>query len=610
MAGEPFAVAVVGLGGRFPNARDPEAFWKLMMEGRDGVGEAPADRPWFRQLFASAPVRRGHLPSTRSGFLADIDKFDASFFHMSAREARRTDPQLRLLLEIAYETFQDAGVPSARLSGTRTGVFIGASSGDYWLRQVWNLDAIDIYAEVGAATRAALSGRLAYTFDLRGPALNVDTACSSSLAAVHLACCALRAGDCDSALAGGCNLILTPYTNVSLGAANLLSPDGRCKFGDVSADGAVRSEAVGLVLLKPLAPALADGDRVRAVILASAIDNGGRTGTGMFTPDRAAQTDVLRTAYRRARVDPRRVAFVEAHGTGTSVGDQVELNVLADVLGPRSNSDPRCVVGSAKTAIGHAEAAAGVVGLIKTVLALQHRTLPGNALLHEATRQVDWSTAPVRLATGPVTFPADGAPLIAGVSSFGGTGTNVHLVVSSAPLEPNASSRFPGTDRELLLALSGRSGPALTAVTRQYLNLLAAHLEDPHRICLVCAAAATRRDHFEYRAAFTAATAADLVAELERYLSDPPAPQPTPSRGEPPVDPNDLSADQLADLYHAGFDPDWTTVFGTLPEPIDLPHYPWQRQRYWYQADNCPWPAIGLPTATAPTAGGPPRELR
>ncbi|MFF7635984.1 SDR family NAD(P)-dependent oxidoreductase [Kitasatospora sp. NPDC008050] len=517
-ADEP--IAIVGMSGRFPGAPDVEALWEVLLDGRDTVTEAPSDRPWMRELHDPQPGTPGKVPTTRGGFLPGLDLFDAAFFDMSAREARRADPQLRLLLEVAYEAAQDAGIPMRRMAGTRTGVFVGNVAGDYWLRQVADLEGLDFYAEMGASWRGALSGRMAYAFDLQGPAVSMDTACSSSMTAIHLACQSIRAGECEAAIAGGANLILAPYSTVTLGSAGALSPDGRSKFADASANGYARSEAVGLVLLKPLDRALADGDRVRAVVLGSAANNDGFTGSGMVAPRPQGQAAMLRAAYANAGVDPRDVAFVEAHGTGTPLGDQVELTALSDVLGPRGAGRERLLVNSAKVCVGHTEAAAGVVGLIKAVLCLEHRTAPGNPLLVEPNPAIDWEAAPLRVPATSVDLTGSGEPLLAGVSGFGATGTNVHVVLRSAPTPSVERSAEQDSGRPGLLAISARSPEALRELAGQYTELLDPAAGSPPPLRQVCAAAATRRDHWEHRLAVTADSAAAMTDGLRAFLDE------------------------------------------------------------------------------------------
>ncbi|MFC1437742.1 SDR family NAD(P)-dependent oxidoreductase [Streptacidiphilus sp. N1-10] len=509
------AVAVIGMSGRFPGALGVSGFWQLLVEGRDAVTEAPSDRPWLRELHHPVPQTPGRVPTRRGGFLDRIDLFDARFFGISPREAQRMDPQQRLLLEVAYEAAEDAGVPMGTLAGSSTGVFVSTSDNEYRLRQERDLESLDLHAELGTAHYAA-HGRISYAFDLRGPSLVVDAACASSLAAIHLACQSLRLGECDSAFAGGSNLLLSPFTSVAFGRSGALSPDGRCKFGDADADGFVRSEAVGVVLLKPLARAVADGDRVRAVILGGAVGSGGlSSAAGMATPTVDSQEAMLRNAYRAAGVTPADVAFVEAHGTGTLVGDPIELLALEKVLGPGRGERERCLVGSAKTWVGHAEAAAGVVGLIKAVLCLERRMFPGVLRLDQPNPEIDWASGPLLIPTSPTPLPArTERPLLAGVSSFGVSGTTVHLVLAEAPPAPDG----PTVDREqgpFLLPLAARSQQAVTDLAARYAQALEG--SDAPGTAEVCAAAATGRDHGRHRLAVTASSTTGLATALRRY---------------------------------------------------------------------------------------------
>ncbi|MGK5530462.1 beta-ketoacyl synthase N-terminal-like domain-containing protein [Streptomyces sp. URMC 129] len=506
-------VAIIGLAGRFPGADSVADLWRLQVAGGEAVTEAPADRPWFHDLYDSRLSAPGKVASTRAGFLTGLDLFDAGFFEMSPREADRADPQLRLLLEAAYETLEDAGLPADRVAGTATGVFVGACERDYWLRQVDDLEDLDFYSESGSATGGPLSGRLSYTFDLRGPSMTLDTACSSSLTAIHLACRALQSGDCELALAGGVNVILTPHNQVVFNRAGVHSPDGRCKFGDAAADGFVRGEAVGLALLKPLERAAADGDRIRAVIAGGAVLHQGFTGSGMPTPSAAAQIRMLRAAHAAAGTDARRVAFVEAHGTGTRLGDRAELTALCEVFGPRPEGDEPCLVTTAKTAVGHCESASGIVGLATAVMCLERRTVPGNPRLTRLNPAIDWDRAPLALPREPVRLPGDGPPLVAGVNSFGATGTNAHLVLES--WQPSEAPAPPPPGRAEVLALSARTADALRELAHAYAESLDTGAGDgpPPALAAVCAGATGRRS-FEHRLAVVAAGSGDMARSL------------------------------------------------------------------------------------------------
>jgi amino acid adenylation domain-containing protein len=412
---EPIApdepIAIIGIGCRFPGAANPAAFWSLLRDGRDAVGDPPSDRPWVGPT--SAPPRRG-------GYLEHVDRFDANFFGISPREAARIDPQHRLLLEVAWEALEDAGQVAERLAGTRVGVFIGIAHNEYARFALEGAD--DGHALTGNAASIA-ANRISYLFDLRGPSVAIDTACSSSLVAVHMACQSLRSTDSTLAIAGGVNLILAPAVTAAFERAGFLAPDGRCKAFDARADGYVRSEGCGLVVLKPLPRALADGDAIYAVIRGSAVNQDGRT-NGLTSPSRAAQEEVMREAYRRAGVRPCAVQYVEAHGTGTLLGDPIEAQALGSVLAEGRPAGQRCGIGSVKTNIGHLEAAAGVAGLIKVALSLAGGQIPPSLHFEAANPHVPFDVLPLAVQT--TLAPA---PDLAGVSSFGFGGTNAHVVL-------------------------------------------------------------------------------------------------------------------------------------------------------------------------------------
>ncbi|MCX4561594.1 SDR family NAD(P)-dependent oxidoreductase [Streptomyces phaeochromogenes] len=459
-------IAIIGMAGRFADATSPQELWKMLIEGRDAITEIPSERYDIDAVYDPAPRTPGRTVSRWGGLLRDIDAFDAEFFGISPREADRMDPQQRLLLETAYEALEDAGQSAARLAGSDAGVFIGQLGGDYWHLQYDQRDRLDLYAMTGAASRAIMSGRLSYAFDLRGPSFTVDTACSSAMVAVHNAVQALRLGECQLAIAGGVNIVLLPEEGVVYSGAGMLASDGRCKFGDASGDGFVRSDGIGAVILKPLKSALADGDRIRAVIRGSAIGNDGQSSGYLVTPAVEGQRDVLKRAYANAGIAPSDVDYIEAHGTGTSVGDPVELQALADVIGPRA-SDDRCLVGSIKTNIGHAEAAAGIAGLIKAVLVLEHGTVPPNLHLKNPNPAVAWDELPLQIPTQPTALPDRGRPSVAAVSSFGFSGTNAHLVLEAAPALQADARQDLAPARTELLTLSAQSPEALADAARR-----------------------------------------------------------------------------------------------------------------------------------------------
>ncbi|MFF4821438.1 type I polyketide synthase, partial [Kitasatospora sp. NPDC001309] len=506
----PGAVAVVGLACRLPGAPDPAAFWELLREGRDAVGEPPADR-W--------PADTPGVP--RAGaFLERIDTFDAAFFGISPREAAAMDPQQRLVLELGWEVLEDAGRLPARLRDSRTGVFVGAFLDDYAaLVHRQGPGSVDRHTLTGL-NRGMIANRLSYQLGLRGPSLTVDTAQSSSLAAVHLAAESLRRGESDLALVLGVNLIAAPDS--TLGAARFggLSPHGRSRPLDAAADGYARGEGGVAVLLRPLAAALADGDPVYGVLLGSALGNDGAT-DGLTVPGADGQAEVLAAAYRRAGVDPAAVQYVELHGTGTAVGDPVEATALGRVLGAGRAADAPLLVGSAKSNVGHLEGAAGLVGLVKTVLALHHGELPPT--LHHRTPNpaVDLTELRLRVATERTPWPgAATAARLAGVSSFGMGGTDVHVVLTGAPPVPAPAPRPAPLPAPVLL--SGRGRPALRGQAAALRAHLAAHPAlGPAELAGPLALA---RTSFEDRAVLVAEDRAGLLAALDALAAGREAP--------------------------------------------------------------------------------------
>jgi acyl transferase domain-containing protein len=410
---------------RFPGgADDPERFWRLLADGIDAVTEVPADRWDGGALYDADPDAAGKTYSRHGGFLPGIDQFDADFFGIAPREAASVDPQQRLLLEVAWEALERAGLPPSRLAGSRTGVYVGISSDDYLRLAAAEREAIDAWLAIGTVHSVA-AGRIAYALGLVGPAVAVDTACSSSLVAVHLACQALRQGECDLALAGGSNLVLSPEFTINFCQARMLSASGRCRSFDAGADGFVRGEGAGVVVLRPLSRAHSLGEPVLAVIRGTAVNQDGRT-SGLTVPSGPSQAALIREALSRAGVLPDEVGYVEAHGTGTALGDPIEVGALGSVFGEGRRERP-LLLGSVKANIGHLESAAGVAGLIKTVLSLRHGVVPGQLHYERPNPHVAWERLPLRVAREAVDWPA--GRRIAGVSSFGFSGTNAHVVV-------------------------------------------------------------------------------------------------------------------------------------------------------------------------------------
>ncbi|MFY2859629.1 beta-ketoacyl synthase N-terminal-like domain-containing protein [Mycobacterium sp. THU-M104] len=508
-------IAIIGLGCRFPGADGPAAFWRELSDGVDAISEIPPER-WDADAFYDPdPSVPGTAVTRRAGFVPAIDRFDFQFFGISPRESAQMDPQQRLLLEVAWEALEDAGQVPERLAGSDTGVFVGISTSDYATGRAGDLRLVDAYTGTGNALSIA-ANRLSYFYDFHGPSMAIDTACSSSLVAVHLACRSLRDGECALALAGGVNVILSPALMINFTKANMMAPDGRSKAFDAGADGFVRGEGAGIVVLKPLSRALADNDPIYAVIRGTAVNQDGRT-NGLVAPSRQGQEAVLAAAYRRAGLSPGTAQYVETHGTGTFLGDAIEANALGTVLANGRPPGSRCLIGSVKTNIGHLEAAAGVAGLIKVALALRHRAIPPSLNFVEPNPEIPFDSLPVRVAQTLVPWPQSGGRAVAGVSAFGFGGTNAHVVLTEAPQVRDAAR--PGAeqgaspDRAELLPLSARSPEALAALAGRYESALASGT----RLADLCYTAGARRGHYEYRLSVVADCAAAMSESLAAY---------------------------------------------------------------------------------------------
>jgi acyl transferase domain-containing protein/acyl-CoA synthetase (AMP-forming)/AMP-acid ligase II/acyl carrier protein len=505
-------IAIVGIGCRLPGAEDPDAFWRMLRDGGDAITEVPADR-WDRDAFYHPePATPGRMNTRWGGFIPGVDQFDAQFFGIAPREAARMDPQQRVLLEVAWEALEEGGQAPDRLAGTDTAVFIGISGNEYLQLQCEDPARIDAYAGTGNALSIA-ANRLSYLLDLRGPSVAVDTACSSSLVAVHLACQSLWSGESRLALAGGVNLILSPTLTLAFSQARMMAADGRCKTFDARADGYVRSEGCGVVVLKRLSDARADRDRVLAVIRGSAVNQDGRS-NGLTAPNGSAQEAVIRAALRSAGLSPVEVSYVEAHGTGTALGDPIEVGALAAVLDEGRRDDEPYVVGSVKTNIGHLEAAAGIAGLIKVVLALAHGEIPPHLHLRRLNPHIRANNGRPVIATTRTPWPRPGGRRFAGVSSFGFGGTNAHVVLGEAPAPPP-----PGVTAERPLhvfTLSARSDGALRALCQGVGRRLAA---PGTRLPDVCFTANAGRAQLPHRLAVVVGTREALCDRLEAFAA-------------------------------------------------------------------------------------------
>src|SRR6201996_7040283 len=453
-AAEP--IAVVGVGCRFPgDANGPEAYWDFLANGGDGISEIPADRWNADEFYDPDQFAPGRMQSKWGGFLSDVSGFDADYFGISPREAEAMDPQQRLMLEVAYEALEHAGIATEDLSGVRAAVLMGVYYGEYQTISAANPDAIDAYSATGNAPAVAV-GRIAYLLGLRGPAVAIDSACSSSLVTIHLACQSLRLRESDLALAGGVSLILRPETQIAMAKWGMLSPNGRCYSFDSRADGFVRGEGCGVVVLKRLTDAVRDGDRVLAVVRGSAVNQDGRS-NGLTAPNALAQRDVITRALRSADVAAGSVNFVEAHGTGTALGDPIEFDALSEVYG-RGNGP--CALGAVKSNMGHLEAAAGIAGFIKAVLAVQRGKVPSNLHFSQWNPAIDASATRLFVPTELAQWPDCEGPRRAGVSSFGLGGTNARVGLEQGPDPERASVADPAVTT---LVVSGKTDQRIAA---------------------------------------------------------------------------------------------------------------------------------------------------
>ncbi|MFD0318988.1 SDR family NAD(P)-dependent oxidoreductase [Streptomyces flavalbus] len=626
----PGAIAVVGMAGAFPGSPDPDAFWANLLQGRDLISEAPADR------FGTAPAGR---PPMHGGFLDGVDRFDAGFFQITPREARVMDPQHRLFLQTVWSAIEEAGYDPATLAGTACGVYVGVASSEYG--ELARERGVDVDGQLMTGNdHSVLANRVSFLLDLRGPSEPVDTACSSSLVAVHRAVRAIQTGDCELAIAGGVNVIVAPTAFEAFGRSGMLAPDGRCKSFDHRADGYVRGEGVGAVLLKPLDRALADGDHVHGVIAGSATNHGGRAAS-LTAPNPAAQAEVIALAQKRAGVGPETIGYVEAHGTGTALGDPIEITGLRTAFDPPTEPDraavPRqyCGLGSVKTNVGHLETAAGMAGLFKVLLSLRHGMLPPTLHVERVNPLIKLADSPFHLVTSarpwtPFTDGATGAPLPrrAGVSSFGFGGMNAHLVVEEAPpSRPTAPGAPDGTDQ--LYVLSARDDERLRAAARRLLDRLEAWERDGRLRTVSPADVAytlqVGRTHLEARLAIAAATLTDLADVLRTHLDGGQTARlvrgtPTTDGAEPAADADDLAdalrraangdVGRLATLWVRGAEVPWRSLHTAAPRTrVSLPTYPFAPERHWLPAATpAPVPPAPAPLTATPKQTPPQRR--
>ena len=512
-------IAVIGIGCRFPGAGDPQAYWTLLRDGVDAVTEVPKSRWDADAYYNEDPNVQGTAYGRWGGFVDNVDRFDPQFFGIAPREAAGIDPQQRLLLEVTWEALEHAALSPERLAGSATGVFVGICSIDYAALQLnmYDFSRIDAYSMSGNAHSIA-AGRLSYILGLQGPAMAVDTACSSSLVSIHLACQSLRNDECRTAVAAGVHVVVSPLNSISFSRLRMLAADGRCKTFDAAGDGFVEGEGCGVVVLKRLSDAVADGDRVLAVVRGSAINQDGAS-SSLTAPNGPSQESVIRAALQRGGVAPADVSYVEAHGTGTTLGDPIEVQALASVLGEGRAADTPLMIGSVKTNIGHTQGAAGIAGFIKLVLALQHEEIPPTLHFNTPNPYIPWNDIPVRVATARTPWQRGERRRIAGVSSFGFSGTNAHVVLEDAPAAPRETRQH---DRPVhVLTVSGRTEAAMRSVA----GTLATRLAEGVDLADAAFSANAGRSHFTHRLAIVAATAEDAIAQLQAASQGDPLPR-------------------------------------------------------------------------------------
>ncbi|TDL93266.1 MgcR [Okeania hirsuta] len=510
-------IAIVGMSCRFPGgASTPQAFWDVLQNGVDTIAEVPKERWHLDDYYDPDPETPGKMYSRYGGFINGVQEFDANFFGISPKETTHLDPQHRLLLEVTWEALENSGNNPQQLKGSQTGVFVGICTNDYTSRIFsQGLEKIDAYMSSGNSHSTA-SGRISYTLGLVGPNLVVDTSCSSSLVSIHLACSSLRNKECNLALAGGVNLLLSPELSLALSQGRMLSVDGRCKTFDASANGYVRGDGCGIIVLKRLSDAVANKDNILAVIRGSAINQDGPS-SGLTVPNGPSQVAVIRQAMANGGIDAADISYIEAHGTGTSLGDPIEAEALGTVFGKTHSQEQPLIIGSAKTNIGHTEGAAGVAGLMKLVLQLQHQQIAPSLHFNEPNPYINWSQLPVQVSTNLTPWETNGKSRIAGVSSFGFSGTNAHIILEEAPREGNSKQATGNSEDDLeravhILTLSAKSETALSELVNSYQNYLTIHPE--LGVADICYTANIGRGQFHHRLAVIARNQQELIEKL------------------------------------------------------------------------------------------------
>ncbi|MEM7012509.1 MAG: polyketide synthase, partial [Verrucomicrobiota bacterium] len=497
--GEPSRepLAIIGIGCRFPGgAEDTESFWNMLAEGRSGIIEVPENR-WDRERYYHPDTSIPRKMHTKWGaFVDNLDMFDAQFWGISPREALRMDPQQRWLLECAWEAMEDAGYQPSKLRGAAAGVYVGIASNDYAQVQMTSPDDVDVHTNSGS-TLSIASNRIAYLLDFKGPALSVDTACSSALVAINVGCKDMWNGEIDYALVGGVNALLTPDTSIGFSKATMLSPSGQCFAFDDRANGYVRGEGAGMMMVRPLSKAIANGDRIYATVRAAVINQDGNT-SSMTVPGQDTQAAMLVQAYNEAEMSPSRVTYMEAHGTGTPVGDPIETNALGEILSQdRDDSDP-CLIGSVKTNVGHLESGSGAAGMVKAALVLSKGAVPKNLNFERPNPNIDFKGLKLKVVQELTPLKTKNGDLpVASVNSFGFGGTNAHIVLEAAPPQTQPDKPTDLAERPLVLPISGKDDKTLQAYAKRYRKFLEDKSLDLNEVCFNAGA---RKEHHGNRA--------------------------------------------------------------------------------------------------------------
>ncbi len=505
--------AIVGYSGRFPGAENLKMFWSNLVEGVDGISEIPKERWPLDEWYSDDKEAEGKMYVRHGGFLKNIESFDASFFGISPREAISIDPQQRLLLETSWEALEHAGYTKQDVENSNTGVYFGMCGIDYQAKVMSDAKQIDAYAMLGSS-HSAIAGRISYWLGLKGPCMAIDTACSSSLVSVHLGIQALRNGECDQVLAGGVNLVLSPQGSVYFSKLNALSSTGHCHSFDANADGYIRSEGCGVVLIKRLSDALSNGDQIHAIIRGSAVNQDGKS-QGFTAPNGPSQQAVIRRALEQSKVNASEIDYVEAHGTGTPLGDPIELQSLGTVFSKKGEQGTPLLVGSVKSNIGHCEGAAGIAGLLKAVLAMKHQLIPGNIHFNTPSPHIPWETLPLKITGSNTVWAKNGKPRMAGVSSFGFSGTNAHLILEEGINVETESVASRRTKTSELLIVSAHNEQALAGQIRNLLTYI--DNEKELNIADIAYSLAVHRTHFSHRVAFRSSQLSSVKQTLKNW---------------------------------------------------------------------------------------------